>query len=213
MTRALVPDGKPASRRRIRPGLGWRDGVLVAVLAVVGVLGMSPPASAHGEGETEEGYLLVQQALGHLAHDTSHAGIELAMEKVDDALATKDQEGVAVAEVEQARQALEQGNADEARTLLQGSITKALSGLAPAVGEETGTSVVVPALTGRDGLRGRDWGFLVVSVLFLIAGAALAFLFRPHDTVGELSRRLGAPPSAAVGLEGNPTRVERNELR
>lgn len=93
-------------------------GVLVAAIGLLGLLAVAQPASAHGEGETQEGYLLVQQALGHLAHDTSHEGIDLAMEKVDDALAAADQDGVAVAEVEQAKQALAAGQVAQARTLL-----------------------------------------------------------------------------------------------
>jgi len=70
----------------------------LAVLVVLAFAMIAAPAAAHGDGETEEGYRLVQQALGHLAHDASAAGIDLAMEKVDDALATRDQEGVSVPE-------------------------------------------------------------------------------------------------------------------
>ncbi len=76
-------------------------------------------AQAHGDDESQEGYVLVQQALAHLAHNAGDEGINLAMEKVDDALMTEDQEGVNVAEVEQGMQALEAGQVDEARTLLQ----------------------------------------------------------------------------------------------
>lgn len=177
---------------------GWLTRcVLVAAVGLFGLLYVAPPASAHGEGETQEGYLLVQQALGHLAHDTSHTGIELALEKVDDALATKDQDGVAVAEVEKARLALEAGHPVQARVLLQDSIKEALRMLPPATGNGTGTTVVAPALPGRTALSGQDWGFLVVSVALLVVGLALAFRFRPHDSVRQLRRLLGASGTRA----------------
>ncbi|HZJ04267.1 MAG TPA: hypothetical protein VFD59_02205 [Nocardioidaceae bacterium] len=130
-----------------------------------------------------------------MAHDSGPGGIELAMEKVDDALSAEDQDGVAVARVEQARQALENGRVKQARALLQGSIEEALSMQAPAVGDQTGTKLVLPALPGRKDLTGRDWGFLTISLIVFVAGAGLAFRFRPSDTVGELRRRLDASPA------------------
>lgn len=165
-------------------------GGLITALALLFAFALASPAGAHGGDETEEGYLLVQQALGHLAHETNHEGIALAMEKVDDALATEDHEGVDVAVLEQAKQALEAGQVDTARALLQSSIKEAVSDLMPATGEETGTAVILPALPGRDGLTGRDWSFLGGSMLCLLVGALLAYRFRPAETVGELRRRL-----------------------
>jgi hypothetical protein len=54
--------------------------VLALLLAVAALVGVPAAGWAHEDGESEEGYLLVQQALAHLAHTTSHEGIELAME-------------------------------------------------------------------------------------------------------------------------------------
>ena len=99
----------------------------------------APAAWGHEEGETTEGYLLVQQALGHLAHDTSMSGIDLAMKRVDDALETDDQQGVDVAELEQGRAVLESGDVGQARVLLQDSIEQAAGGLPAATGMQTGT--------------------------------------------------------------------------
>jgi hypothetical protein len=173
---------------------------MVLVLALLGLMVGAPGALGHGGDESEEGYLLVQQALAHLAHDTTHVGMELAMEKVDDALAVEDQEGVAVDEVERAKQALEVNQVDRARSLLQRSIEGALSELPPAVGEQTGTTVVAPALEGRGDLTGRDWLFLALSTVVLLAGVALAYRFRPADTVADLRRRLlaGGPNAGGV---------------
>jgi hypothetical protein len=176
--------------KRSRPLTWLRRAGAISALAILVTLVLAPPASADGEGETTEGYLLVQQALGHLAHDTSHEGMALALEKIEDALATEDQEGVDVAAVEQAKTALEAEKIDTARTLLQASIKEALSKLPQATGEETGTTVIEPALDTGDGMSGSDWWFIGVSLLALVAGVLLAFFFRPADTVGELRRRM-----------------------
>lgn len=167
-------------------------GPVVAMLVAAGSVVSASPAWAHeGDGESTVGYQLVQQALGHLAHDTSRLGIELAMEKVDDALATTDQVGVDVAEVEQAQAALDAGEVETGRVLLQQSITEAVSQLAPATGDETGTSVVLTPLPGRGALTAMDRAFLAISALLLLAGLALAARYRPHDSVRVLQRRLG----------------------
>jgi len=204
---------RPAVRDRghhLARRLGY--GVLVASLALFGLFGVAPPASAHGGNESNEAYVLVLQALGHLAHDTGHEGMDLAMEKIDDALAAEDQDGVAVTEVKQAKQALEAEQIGLARTLLQSSIKVALSQLGPARGEQTGTTVVVPALAGREGLSGRDWGFLGASLIFLLIGLGLAYRFRPVDTVGELRQRAGLSETAVSGDTGDTgegTNVDR----
>lgn len=173
-----------------------RPAAIVVILLFV--VFTAPPASAHGGDESTEGYLLVQQALGHLAHDASANGIDLAMEKVGDALETDDQEGVSVPEVEQARTALEAGNATEARALLQNSIEEAVSGLPRATGNETGTTTVVPELPGRSGLGGQDWLFLLLSIGAVLVGSWLAFLFKPHESIGVLRSLLRQEPEAVT---------------
>lgn len=167
----------------------WLRRLLVGLLTVASVLSPSP-ARANGTGETTVGYLLVQQALGHLAHDTSADGIMLAMEKVDDALKTTDQAGVNVAELQQAKDALAAGQVDQARTLLQSSITEALSHLKPATGEETGTRVVLSPLPGRGSLTAGDFGLLAVMALLLLLGTGLAWRLRPADNIRALRGRL-----------------------
>lgn len=180
----------------------WITLLLAGVVALGSVLSASP-AWADGDGETTEGYLLVQQALGHLAHDTTSGGIVLAMEKIDDALSTKDQEGVDVAELQQAKAALEAGQVEQGRALLQHSISEAISQLKPATGEETGTTIVLSPLPGRGGLTGGDWGFLVVSVLLLFLGGGLAWRLRPPDNVHELRRRLGSPAGVQAAAQSD----------
>ena len=164
----------------------------VRLLIVVGTFlapaAAASSASAHGTGETKQGYVLVQQALGHLAHDSSHVGVEGAMEKVNDALATKDQAGVDVAEVRQAKTALEADQVAPARVLLQHSIKLATSHLLTAVGEETGTTVVGLPLPGRGALTAADWALGSLSFVALFAGLVLAVFFRPVHNLRILKR-------------------------
>lgn len=171
--------------------------VLIACLLALGSVLSASPALAHGAGETVEGYALVQQALGHLAHDTTSNGIALAMEKIDDALKTKDQEGVNVAEVEKAKAALDAGSVEQGRALLQQSISVALSKLMPATGEETGTKVLLSAQSGRGRLALGGWVTLVASVLLLLLGFVVAWRFRPTDNLRELRRSLSPSPLVA----------------
>ncbi|MFY9634369.1 MAG: hypothetical protein WAL27_06555 [Cellulosimicrobium cellulans] len=150
---------------------------------VAGVIAASAVSADEGD-PSSEGYLLVQQALGHLVHDPGNVGP--ALEKIDAALAAPDQDGVSVAELQRAEAALRAGNAAQGRALLQGSITVALSTLKPATGGETGTTFVLDPLPPRGGLTGADWGFLTVSMLAILTGLLLAFVFRPHENVREL---------------------------
>lgn len=181
----------------------WVTFLLACALAVGSMLSAAP-ARADEPGETTVGYLLVQQALGHLAHDTSSEGIEIAMEKTDDALSTKDQEGVDVPELQKAMAALQAGQVEQGRALLQHSISGAVAQLKPAIGEETGTKLVLSPLPGRGSLAGGDWGSLVVSVLALLLGVGLAWRFRPQDNVHELRRRLDPPAPGQAAAQPDP---------
>jgi hypothetical protein len=79
-------------------------GVLLATAVSAG------PAWAHGGGGgAPEGYVFVQQALGHLAHHTGPTGIADAEASVGEALSATDQDGVDVAPVTQARAELTAG--------------------------------------------------------------------------------------------------------
>jgi len=179
--------------KRVARGRGIWIRILVAGVVVVGGLTSASPAWADEPGETEVGYLLVQQALGHLAHDKTSSGVEFSMEKIADVLKTKDNAGVNIAEVQQAKAALEAGQVVQGQALLQRSITEAMSKLAPATGEETGTKVVADPLPGRGALGGTGLLFLAASLLLLLLGGGLAYRFKPSDTVGQLRERLGTP--------------------
>lgn len=66
--------------------------------------------------------------------------------------------------------------------------------------------MVTPALPGRQSLTGRDWGLLLISMCLVVAGVALAFRFRPVDSVGGLRRRLAGSDSTVPDRAGDPTR-------
>lgn len=180
--------------------------VATVAIALIAPITMAAPAWAHGGDETTEGYLLVQQALGHLAHDASPSGIDLAMEKVQDALDTSDHEGVNVAEVRESMAALKAGNVTVARTRLQDSIRQAMRDLPPPTGNQTGTTMVTPELAGRSGLHGQDWLFLAASLLVLLLGSFLTYRFRPPEPLRVLRARLAAeaatPGGSAVQRHG-----------
>jgi hypothetical protein len=168
------------------------------------------PAWAHGGagGGAAEGYVFVQQALGHLAHDTSTTGIADAEASVGDALSATDQEGVDVAMVTQAQAQLAGGQVVVAQQSLQQSITAAVTALTPATGEETGTTVVGEPMPGRDSLTGTDWTFGAVSLLLLVAGVGLAAFFRPAQNLAQLRRGLtttrAAGPNPATDSTPTP---------
>lgn len=199
---------KPGSGRsgyRALSGRRTAAAVLLSCLLFPGGIVTLPPASAHEEGSSTEGYLLVQQALAHLAHDKDNLGPALL--KVDEALAAADQEGVSVVKLEQAKASLQSGESVEGRSLLQDSIGEALSTLKPAVGDETGTTTVLDPLPARAALNGADLGFLAVSILAGLTGLALAYVFRPHANIRELRLLLASKhPRAHLPPRHEPTR-------
>lgn len=164
----------------------------------------SPPASAHGGEEgVQEGYVFVQQALGHLAADPGPTGVAAAEAKVQEMLSGPDQDGVDVALVDQAQQALTAGRPAVAQQALQESIAEAVSELDPAFGEQTGTTVVGEPLAGRGSLGGTDWTLGGLSLLLLAVGVGLAVWFRPAENMAQLRRRLNATP--ATGTDASTT--------
>ena len=107
--------------------------VMTTVLTLV-----AAPAWAHGGQSPKEGYVMVQQAISFLANEPDAKGTSEALVRVDDALNAEDQDGVDIPVLEQAKAALNAGNADGARPLLQSSIKAAVASLKPATGDETG---------------------------------------------------------------------------
>jgi hypothetical protein len=204
----------PRGRRRraaVRRWVTLAVGVLLATAVSAG------PAWAHGGGGgAPEGYVFVQQALGHLAHESGPRAVADAEASIGEALSATDQEGVDVAMVTQAKAELTAGQITAARQTLQQSITAAVTALTPATGEETGTTVVGEPLPGRGSLTGTDWTFGAVSLLLLAAGVGLALLFRPAQNLAQLRRGLttiraagpnpatDSSPSSRTSPQGHP---------
>lgn len=179
-----VPEVSKKPRRRP----GYRSAPAVAVVVVLGLFGLAGPQAAWADGgeATDEGYVMVQGAISFLVNDPSELGREQALAMVDDALAAEDQDGVAVDLLAEGRAALESGQVDEARQLLQDSIAEAVENLEPATGAETGTGEMLPPLESQSAVVGFDWLFLAVSAFAALVGAALAYLFRPRENLAEL---------------------------
>lgn len=169
-----------------RPGRGRYLITLVASILVVFV--GAGTASAHGGDESDEASVLVRQAIAFLVNDSGN--LAAAAEKVDDAQATADQEGVDLDLLEQGAAALAAGDGHTARSLLERSIgaRSHLDGGDPApigqvaeplVGADTGVAIVTDPLdVGRD-LTTGDWvalgGLLAIGAI----GVALSLRFRP----------------------------------
>ncbi|MDQ2756803.1 MAG: hypothetical protein M3Y71_09605 [Actinomycetota bacterium] len=137
--------------------------------------------------------------------------------KIKEALSATDQEGVDVAIVRQAQTALTAGRTQVAQGTLQKSIAQAVAALKPAMGEQTGTTVVGEPLPGRGSLTGSDWTLGSLSLLLLVAGVGLALRFRPAQNLAELRRGLtttsatgpdpatDTPPPSTRTSEGGPS--------
>ncbi len=171
------------------------SGRLIVPIVVLTILGgglAAQPAWADPGESADEGYIMVQQALSYLVIDPGPDGSSQALVMLDDALAADDQDGVDVATLERAREALQAGEAGAARALLQDSITEAVTSLGPAVGEETGTTEVLPPLPPREALSPTDWVFLALSAFVAVVGVVLAVRFRPRQSLRELGRDIQA---------------------
>jgi hypothetical protein len=148
------------------------------------------PAMAHGEGESDQASVLVLQAIGFIVNKPGD--MDDISDKVEDALDAPEKEGVDMARVEAAQQALDSNDMDQARTLLQQSLKS--GPMEPATGEETGTTVVHDGLSTQGRLSGGDWVLLVVSIAVAAVGVWLALRYRPSESVRALRRQLATVP-------------------
>lgn len=181
-----------------------RTAALTACAAIALLLGVTMPAAADEPGESDEARVLVQQAIALIVNTPDD--LMAIEERIGDAIEAPDTEGADLAMVEQAKAALAAGDLAKTRSLLQAAIgagpyvgegvppkvgeTSGQPGR-PAVGAETGTSVVLDELDPAVDLDGGDAVLLGLSVLVIAAGLLLAWRFRPADTVRQLRRRSG----------------------
>ena len=162
----------------------------LALIVAVLLAGLVVPqaASAHGEGDSDESLMLVRQAIAFLVN---RPGDQMDVEdKINDSLEAPHKEGVNLALVKQAMDAMDAGDMMQVRRLLQQSIgARPYVGTEdpvqigkvppPLTGADTGTLAALDPMPGRHGLTAADWAALVASGVVLLVGTALSFRLRP----------------------------------
>jgi len=174
--------------------------VLVLGVMLVGLFGFAASAQAHGE-EDGDAKAHVLRAIALIVNTPDdHMGIE---DHIHDALEAKDHAGVDLTHVRHAEAAFEAGNPRRTRDYLQSAIGAGpfVSNAPPkpigkvygrpgepayAVGGESGTIVVLDSYRPNSSLNGGDWLMLLLSIAAILAGALLAWRFRPADTIRKL---------------------------
>lgn len=178
----------------------------LGVAAAVSVLSLVLPAPAFAHGD-ESGVPARESVLQAIAYVVNTPGdMDMITDKLNDAKESPDQEGVDIAQVDQAIQALDNGDMPQVRLLLEESIGARadLSGLdvrhvlqvAPggstvslATAEQPGTQIVTDELTGRGALTGGDAALIGIAAAAAAAGVLLGWTFRPAHSVHALRRQ------------------------
>lgn len=177
VTHIAAAAGRHAETTPVLPAIG-----VVAVLLV-----WLPAGAALADGqESGQASVLVEQAIALIAND---AGDERVAERIRDALEAPDTEGVDLAKVDQSldvigRPGEDSAAAAQARALLLESVGGKLPSAPqqgrPAVGAETGTSVILDEFKPRAGIsNGGDAVVLAVALAGILAGTYLAWRMRP----------------------------------
>ena len=182
--------------------------VACGVLATIVVA--AAPASAPEDEKSTQASVLVRQAIALIVNvpdDTM--SIE---DKINDAIASDDHDGVDVDLVSRAKDALDAGDLHRVRALLEVSIGaaphltsalpgdvrvspqapgEAVPGLLLVTGDEPGGNLANEPLVGTRHFDGRTTTVFVLSLLAIVVGTWLAVRFRPIRTsrmrVGEAS--------------------------
>lgn len=206
MSRHLFAPQLSTNRRAGGRPRAWGAAARVTAAAAMSLVGLAVagPAFAHGdEGETPARELVLQ-AIAYIVNTPMDT--EMVADKLTDAKESPDQDGVDVAELDQATQALDDGNLLQVRTLLERSIGARadLSGLdvrhvlqvAPdvstvslATGDQTGTQIVTDELSGRGPWTGTDSALVGIAAATATAGGLLSWRLRPAHSIHALRRR------------------------
>ncbi len=163
--------------------------LVVAALSVVLLTGAGP-AAADEPGESTVARELVRQAIALIVNTPGN--MEAIEEKVGDALEVDDQEGVDIALVRRADDALDAEDLHEARSLLEESIGARphlgatdvasigeISGDQTARGAEAGEAPILDPLDTGD-VDGGDAAAIVLGVALASAGLLLGWHWRPR---------------------------------
>jgi hypothetical protein len=193
--------------------VGMRRRITATIMVIAALTMVAGPAWAHGGQSPSEGYVMVQQAISYLVNQPGAKGTAEALVRVDNALAAKDQDGVNLPTLVQAKADLTVGNADAARPLLQESISAAVAALKPATGEQTGTKTVVPPFQGNGSLSGMDWVLLILSGLAALGGAVLVYLLRPKENLDAIGRDILAARARLANMSSAPSSGRADDVR
>ena len=190
-------------------------GARLAAAFAASLLSLAVPAVAYAHGDEEEvpARDSVLQAIAYVVNTPDD--MDMITDKLNDAKDSPDKQGVDIAYVDQAMQALDTGDMPQVRLLLEESIGARadLSGtdvrhvlqVPPgtstvdlATGEQTGTQIVTDELSGRGSWTGTDSALIGIAVAVTAAGALLSWRFRPTHSVHAL-RHQAAHPSGPAG--------------
>lgn len=166
-----------------------RRASLITVVAGAVLLFGAVPVSAHGDDESDVAGDLVRQAIAVIVNEPGN--MDLAADKINDALTAEDTAGVDLKLVAQARDALENDDFHQARALLERSIGARphIAGSDPqpirevpslAVGAETGIDVVTDGLAPHRNVTSGDVAALAGLAALAALGVYLAVRFRPR---------------------------------
>lgn len=155
-----------------------------------------------------------QSVLEAIAYVVNTPGdMDMITDKMKDAEESSDKQGVDIAQVEQAMQALEKNDMPQVRLLLEESVGARadLSGtdvrhvlqlppgsstVALATGQEPGTQIVTDELPGRSGWTATDSVLTAIAGVAAAGGAVLIWRYRPAHSVHALRQqaaRAGGP--------------------
>ena len=178
---------------RQRPDKQTAPLLLVATLLIT-VLSAVSPAVADEPGESTVASELVRQAIALIV--SMPGNMEAIEDKVGDALEVENQEGVDIALVRRAAEALETGDLHETRSLLERSIGArphfGATDVAPigevsqgpmARGAEAGDAPILDPLDTSD-VDGGDTAAIAVGVALALAGVVLGLRWRPVRVKG-----------------------------
>lgn len=176
--------------------------VIAGSCAVVIVTALAAsPAAAHEGEESEEAGVLVRQAIALIVNTPDDT--KAIEDKIVDATESDDQEGVDIALVRRANDALDAGDLHRVRALLEVAIgarphlSSALpldvreapaapgsgtAGLNLATGDDPGGGLADDPLVARRHFDGRMTTMFVLSLLLVAVGVGLAVRYRPIAT-------------------------------
>lgn len=167
--------------------------LLLAALTTAALVG-AVPAAADEPGESTVAHHLVREAIALIVN--TPGDMDAVQEKVRDALEVENQEGVDIALVRQADEALAAGDMHEARALLERSIGArphmGASDVAPigevsehpmARGGEPGDAPILDPLDTSD-IEGGDAAAIASGAILALAGIFLGWRWRPSRAKG-----------------------------